>query len=44
MTREGAMLAMDITEAAIGQLDAIRADLGSTQNQLTVTVNNISVI
>jgi flagellin len=43
MTREGAMLAMDITEAAIGQLDAIRADLGSTQNQLTVTVNNISV-
>jgi len=43
MTREGAMLAMDITEAAIGQLDAIRADLGSSQNQLTVTVNNISV-
>ena len=43
MTREGAMLAMDITEAAIGQLDGIRADLGSAQNQLTVTVNNISV-
>ena len=43
MTREGAMLAMNITEAGIGELDAIRADLGSVQNQLSVTVNNISV-
>jgi flagellin len=43
MTKEGAMLAMDITEAAISALDATRADLGSVQNQLTVTVNNISV-
>lgn len=43
MTKEGAMLAMDIVESAIGTLDAVRADLGSTQNQLTVTVNNISV-
>ena len=43
MSREGAMLAMDITEAAISALDATRADLGSVQNQLTVTVNNISV-
>jgi len=43
MTREGAMLAMDITEAAIKELDATRADLGSVQNQLVVNVNNISV-
>lgn len=43
LTKEGAMLAMDITEAAIKELDATRADLGSVQNQLTVTVNNISV-
>lgn len=43
MTKEGAMLAMDITEAAISALDSTRADLGSVQNQLTVTVNNISV-
>jgi flagellin len=43
MTKEGAMLAMNITEAAISSLDSTRADLGSVQNQLTVTVNNISV-
>jgi flagellin len=43
MTREGANLAMNITEAAITALDATRADLGSVQNQLSVTVNNISV-
>lgn len=43
LTRKGAMLAMDIAEAAIQQLDAVRADLGAVQNQLTVTVNNISV-
>ena len=42
-TAEGAMLAMDITEAAIQQLDSTRADLGSVQNQLVVTINNISV-
>jgi len=42
-TREGATLAMDITESAISQLDSTRADLGSVQNQLVVTVNNISV-
>ncbi|WP_310439312.1 flagellin [Sulfuricurvum sp.] len=43
LTREGATKAMDITESAIARLDAIRADLGSVQNQLVVTVNNISV-
>ncbi|MDP3292238.1 MAG: flagellin, partial [Sulfuricurvum sp.] len=43
LTREGATKAMDITESAIARLDAIRADLGSIQNQLVVTVNNIAV-
>ena len=43
LTKEGAMKAMDIVESAIGALDGVRADMGSTQNQLTVTVNNISV-
>jgi len=42
-TREGATLSMDITESAIKALDSSRADLGSVQNQLIVTVNNISV-
>ena len=42
-TRDGATLAMDIVESAIKGLDATRADLGSVQNQLVVTVNNISV-
>ncbi len=42
-TREGATKAMDIVESAIAGLDAVRADLGSVQNQLVVTVNNISV-
>jgi flagellin len=43
LTRQGAAKAMDIAESAIARLDAIRADLGSVQNQLIVTVNNISV-
>ena len=43
LTRDGAMLAMDIAEQAITELDAVRADLGSSQIQLQVTINNISV-
>lgn len=42
-TLRGAMLVMDIAESAINNLDEIRADLGSVQNQLTSTINNISV-
>ena len=42
-TQEGAMKTMDIVESAINKLDATRADLGSVQNQLVVTTNNISV-
>ena len=42
-TRHGANQAMRLAEAAIGELDSSRADLGSVQNQLVVTINNISV-
>jgi flagellin len=34
---------MDIAESAIGLLDRIRSDIGSAQQQLEVTLNNISV-
>jgi len=40
---KGAMAVMDIAEAATKLLDRIRSDLGSVQNQLVATVNNISV-
>ena len=39
----GAQAVIDITESAQKFLDTIRADLGSTQNQLVSTINNISV-
>lgn len=42
-TKVGAMMVMDIAESAIKQLDKIRAGLGSAQNQLTFTVENISI-
>jgi flagellin len=42
-TRQGAMIVMDIAESAIGALDKTRADIGSVQQQLQVTKNNISV-
>ncbi|WP_269089746.1 flagellin, partial [Campylobacter armoricus] len=42
-TLKGAMAVMDIAETAITNLDQIRADLGSVQNQITATLNNISV-
>jgi flagellin len=37
------MAVMDIAESAQILLDGIRSDLGSVQNQLVATVNNISV-
>ncbi len=40
---KGAMAAIDIAEAATKVLDRIRSDLGSVQNQLVATINNISV-
>ncbi|TXE84410.1 flagellin A [Campylobacter peloridis] len=42
-TLKGAMAMMDIVETATNNLDAIRADIGSVQNQITATLNNISV-
>jgi flagellin len=42
-TLKGAMAVMDIAESAQKMLDKIRSDLGATQNQLTATIDNISV-
>ncbi|EPY8114908.1 flagellin [Campylobacter coli] len=42
-TLKGAMAVMDIAETAITNLDQIRADIGSVQNQVTSTINNITV-
>ena len=43
MTLRGAMAVMNIAESAQKTLDQIRSDLGSVQNQLVATVNNITV-
>lgn len=40
-TRTGAMMTIDIAESAMTSLDEIRADLGSVQQQLEVTIRNI---
>jgi len=40
---KGAMATMDIAQSAQKLLDSIRADLGSVQNSLFSTINNISV-
>jgi len=42
-TLKGAMAVMDIADSAMKVLDKIRADIGSVQNQLVSTINNISV-
>lgn len=42
-TLKGAMLVMDIAESAIKQLDQIRSDLGSVQQQMQSTINNITI-
>ncbi|MBT0611340.1 flagellin B [Campylobacter hyointestinalis] len=42
-TFAGAQAMIDIAESAQKTLDSIRADLGSVQNQLVSTINNISV-
>lgn len=41
-TRHGAMITMDIADSALTLLDEIRADIGAVQNQIEVTINNIS--
>jgi len=40
---KGAMMVMDIAESAIKMLDKVRADLGSVQNQMVSTLNNITI-
>ncbi len=42
MTQEGAQSAMAIADAALKDLDKVRANLGSVQNQLVSTISNIS--
>jgi len=42
-TLKGAMAVMDIADSAAKMLDKIRADIGSVQNQLISTIDNISV-
>lgn len=42
-TYQGAQAMMTIAESAIKRLDSIRGDIGSTQNQMISTINNISV-
>ncbi|WP_367278375.1 flagellin [Sulfurimonas sp.] len=42
-TLKGAMKAIDTVGAAMTNLDTIRSDLGSAQNQVVSTINNISV-
>ena len=41
-SRDGANLAIDIADVAIGQVSSIRAGLGAIQNRLESTVNNLS--
>lgn len=40
---KGAQLVVDIAESAIKQLDSIRSDLGSVQQQMQSTINNITI-
>ena len=42
-TYEGAQAMITISESAIKRLDTIRGDIGSAQNQMISTINNISV-
>ena len=42
-TYQGAQAMMTIAESAIKRLDSIRGDIGSAQNQMISTINNISV-
>lgn len=41
-TFEAAQIMIDISIAALKDLDKIRADIGSVQNQITATINNIA--
>lgn len=41
-TQDSAQVAISIADSALKTLDKVRADLGSTQNQLTSTIANLS--
>lgn len=43
LTQEDAQIAISVADSALKDLDKIRSDLGSVQNQLTSTISNISV-
>lgn len=43
LTYDGSQTLIDISVVALGDLDRIRSDIGSMQNQITATINNISV-
>ena len=42
-TLEGAQQAIGIADGALADINAMRSDIGSTQNQLESTINNISL-
>lgn len=42
LNQESAQNAIKIADEALGQINASRADLGSTQNQLASTINNLA--
>ena len=42
-SQEDAQIAIAVAESALKDYDKVRANLGSVQNQLTSTINNISV-
>ena len=42
LTDEGAQAAIQITDAALEEVNTIRGEIGSTQNQLTSTISNLS--
>lgn len=42
-TQEGAQIGISIADSALKNLDKVRSDLGSVQNQLTSTIANLSV-
>ncbi|MBU2431031.1 MAG: hypothetical protein KKH99_10090, partial [Proteobacteria bacterium] len=42
LTQESAQIAIAVADATLKDLDKVRADLGSVQNQLTSTIANIS--
>ncbi len=42
LTQEGAQQAMDLVDAALGDVNAVRANIGSTQNQFSSAVNNLT--